>query len=69
VGVKNIIVLATPGKLSRTGLLYVDTGDPALDREFGTSIQVICGYRLAQRKRIGQPAEAVLRTGGTRHGA
>jgi predicted polyphosphate/ATP-dependent NAD kinase len=63
VGIRNIIVLATPGKLSRTGVLYVDTGDPALDREFGTSIQVICGYRLAQRKRIGQPVETDCRNG------
>jgi len=32
--------------------LYVDSGDPALDREFGESIQVISGYRIAQRKKI-----------------
>jgi predicted polyphosphate/ATP-dependent NAD kinase len=53
-GIRNIIVLATPGKLSRTPTLYVDTGDSALDRQFGTSIQVICGYRIAQRKKIHQ---------------
>jgi predicted polyphosphate/ATP-dependent NAD kinase len=68
VGIRNIIILATPGKLSRTGVLYVDTGDAALDREFGTSIQVICGYRLAQRKRIGLPADADSRIPGAQPG-
>jgi predicted polyphosphate/ATP-dependent NAD kinase len=53
--VKKIIVVATPHKLRETPLLYVDSGDPALDREFGNSIQVISGYRIAQRKKIHQP--------------
>ena len=56
VGTENTIVVATPGKLAGTPTLYVDTGDPALDRQFGTSVQVVCGYRLAQRKRISQSA-------------
>ena len=55
-GVKHIIVVATSHKLQETPELLVDTGDPELDREFGESIQVICGYRIAQRKRIRQPA-------------
>ncbi|MCK9581288.1 MAG: ATP-NAD kinase family protein [Methanoregula sp.] len=55
-GVGHIIVVATSHKLQETPELLVDTGDPELDREFGESIQVICGYRLAQRKRIRQPA-------------
>jgi len=54
-GLKNIIVVATPHKLRETPLLYVDSGDPALDREFGNSVQVISGYRMAQRKKIHQP--------------
>jgi predicted polyphosphate/ATP-dependent NAD kinase len=51
-GLKNLIVVATPHKLRETPSLYVDSGDPALDREFGESIQVISGYRIAQRKKI-----------------
>jgi predicted polyphosphate/ATP-dependent NAD kinase len=52
VGLRNLIVAATPHKLRETPFLYVDSGDPALDREFGESIQVISGYRIAQRKKI-----------------
>jgi predicted polyphosphate/ATP-dependent NAD kinase len=53
VGIHKIIVVATPHKLAQTPCLYVDSGDAALDREFGDSIQVISGYRIAQRKKIG----------------
>lgn len=52
VGMKNIIVVATPHKLAELPELYLDSGDPALDAEFGDSIQVISGYRIAQRKKI-----------------
>jgi predicted polyphosphate/ATP-dependent NAD kinase len=52
VGVKKVIVVATPHKLTQTTVLYVDTGDPALDREFGEYVSVISGYRIAQRKRL-----------------
>ena len=52
IGIKNIIVIATPHKLAELPFLYVDSGDPDLDREFGDSIQVISGYRIAQRKKI-----------------
>lgn len=55
VGLSNLIVVATPGKLAATPLLYVDSGDPMLDREIGDSLPVISGYRVAQRKRIVHP--------------
>jgi predicted polyphosphate/ATP-dependent NAD kinase len=54
-GIKKIIVVATPHKLAETPLLYVDSGDPSLDLEFGDSVQVISGYRMAQRKKIHRP--------------
>jgi predicted polyphosphate/ATP-dependent NAD kinase len=54
-GLSNLIVVATPGKLAATPLLYVDSGDPELDREVGDSLQVISGYRIAQRKRVVHP--------------
>ena len=50
VGIHNIILAATPHKLRETPLLYIDTGDPALNETFGGSIQVVSGYRIAQRK-------------------
>jgi predicted polyphosphate/ATP-dependent NAD kinase len=52
IGIKNLIVIATPHKLAEIRHLYIDAGDPDLDREFGDSIQVISGYRIAQRKKI-----------------
>jgi len=55
VGIRNIIVVATPHKLRETPLLYVDSGDPFLDRSFGDTIQVVSGYRMAQRRKIFQP--------------
>jgi len=54
-GMENIIVVATPYKLSHTPVLYIDTGDPALNTSFGNYIRVISGYRIAQRKRLFQP--------------
>jgi predicted polyphosphate/ATP-dependent NAD kinase len=54
VGISNIIVVATPHKLRETPVLYVDSGDPVLDAEFGDSVLVTSGYRMAQRKRIYQ---------------
>lgn len=53
IGVENVIVVATPYKLSETPLLFFDTGDRELDMAFGEYISVISGYRIAQRKRIG----------------
>ena len=52
VGIRNIIVVATPHKLRETPVLYVDTGDSALDAEFGDTVLVVSGYRMAHRKRI-----------------
>lgn len=57
VGIQKIIVVATPHKLRETPVLYVDSGDPVLDHEFGNSVQVISGYRMAQRKKIHQSPE------------
>ena len=55
-GINNIIVVATPHKLRETPVLYVDSGDPALDAEFGDTVLVVSGYRMAQRRKIYQPA-------------
>jgi len=55
VGRENLIIVATPHKLRETPVLYVDSGDAVLDTEFGDTIQVISGYRMAQRKRIYRP--------------
>jgi predicted polyphosphate/ATP-dependent NAD kinase len=52
IGIKKLIVIATPHKLAQIPQLYIDSGDATLDREFGDSIQVISGYRIAQRKKI-----------------
>ena len=53
IGIKKVIVVATPHKLAQTPRLYIDSGEAGLDREFGDFIQVISGYRIAQRKKIG----------------
>lgn len=53
IGVENIIVVATPHKLSGTPVLFLDTGDPELDTAFGSHLSVISGYHIAQRKPIG----------------
>jgi predicted polyphosphate/ATP-dependent NAD kinase len=55
VGTASIIVVATPHKLRETPQLYIDSGDPVLDKDFGDSIQVVSGYRMAQRRKIFQP--------------
>jgi predicted polyphosphate/ATP-dependent NAD kinase len=55
VGIGNIIVVATPHKLRETPVLYVDSGDSSFDAEFGETVLVVSGYRMAQRKRIYQP--------------
>jgi len=54
VGIPRVIVVATPHKLKETPALYVDSGDPEIDAGFGPSVQVISGYRIAQRKKIRQ---------------
>ncbi len=55
VGIANLIIVATPHKLRETPLLYVDSGDSSLDAAFGDTVQVVSGYRMAQRKHIYQP--------------
>lgn len=52
VGTENIIIVATPHKLSETPKLRVDTGDAELDKKLSGFRQVICGYRIAQRKKV-----------------
>jgi predicted polyphosphate/ATP-dependent NAD kinase len=56
VGIPNVIIVATPHKLRETPVLYIDTGDPALNESFGGSVQVVSGYRIAQRKKIHRSA-------------
>jgi len=45
IGKENIIVIATPHKLSTLKVLRVDTGDPQLDKEFRGHFRVITDYR------------------------
>jgi predicted polyphosphate/ATP-dependent NAD kinase len=52
VGKKNIMVLATPHKLSLTPILKVDTGDPQLDEELRGYIPVITGYLQTRMVRV-----------------
>ena len=52
VGPANVIVLATPHKLSETPILMVDTGSDLLDEKLSGYISVVCGYRMAQRKEL-----------------
>lgn len=54
IGIENIIVIATPQKLSETPLIFVDTGDADLDTAFGEYVSVISGYRIARRMKIGK---------------
>lgn len=54
VGIDNIIVVATPSKLSATPILRVDTGDKNLDREFAEKgyMIVVTGYRIMKAVKI-----------------
>jgi predicted polyphosphate/ATP-dependent NAD kinase len=52
IGLENVIVLATPHKLSETPFLLVDTGSEALDERLSGYLSVICDYRMAQRKEV-----------------
>ncbi|PKL60360.1 MAG: ATP-NAD kinase [Methanomicrobiales archaeon HGW-Methanomicrobiales-4] len=49
-GIDALIVVATPAKLQQTPVLYVDTGDEKMNLCFDSTILVICGYAMAQRK-------------------
>ncbi|MFH1403619.1 MAG: ATP-NAD kinase family protein [Candidatus Altiarchaeota archaeon] len=51
-GVRNIIIVATPHKLSETRYLRVDTGDACLDKELSGYQRVVIGYQMAQRKDV-----------------
>ncbi|MBI0584061.1 MAG: ATP-NAD kinase family protein [Methanomassiliicoccus sp.] len=48
VGVRNIMVLATPFKLRETKTLRVDTGDEALDEQLRGYGKVLIGYGIQQ---------------------
>ena len=54
IGIDNIIVVATPSKLSATPLIRVDTGDRELDKLFSMKEQmlVLIGYRLMRVVKI-----------------
>jgi len=52
IGLENVIVLATPHKLSETPFLLVDTGSEELDERLSGYLSVICDYRMAQRKEV-----------------
>ncbi len=53
-GVDSLIVIASEAKLKNTKSLYIDTGDPELNKKFGDSVRVICGYRMAIRSQLNQ---------------
>jgi len=52
VGAQNMIIVSSPHKLAELDRLFVDTGDPELDRALSGSRQVVTGYRIAQRKEV-----------------
>ena len=52
VGIENVIVLATPHKLSETPFLLVDTGSEELDELLNGYMSIVSGYRMAQRKEV-----------------
>ncbi len=52
IGSKNVMVPATPQKLSMTPALKVDTGDTKLDEEFRGYIKVITGYRQSRMVKV-----------------
>ncbi len=54
VGLNNIIIVATPHKLSSLTFLRVDTGDPELDAKLkGRYVKIITGYHEKTIKKIG----------------
>lgn len=52
VGVDNIVIASTPHKLMHTPVLFVDTGDAALNRELAGIHQVVVGCGIAVNKEI-----------------
>ncbi|PWR71629.1 ATP-NAD kinase family protein [Methanospirillum lacunae] len=51
-GTGALIVVATPAKLQHTPVLYIDTGDPEMNTQFGETLLVICGMEMAQRVKL-----------------
>ncbi len=39
-----ILIVATPGKLRKLRVLYIDTGDRELDKKFSGYYKALCGY-------------------------
>lgn len=48
VGIRNVVIIATPNKMRDTKVLRVDTGDPDLDDELRGYSKVVIGYGLQQ---------------------
>lgn len=57
VGLENIIIVATPYKLSTLKGLRVDTGDPELDMQFKGFLKVITGYGEKELVKVLTPGE------------
>lgn len=56
IGLEDVVIICTPGKLRRTPLLRIDTGDDNLDREFRSReyLTVVTGYRTMKLCKIAQ---------------
>ncbi len=52
VGVKNIIIVSTPGKVSSLAQLRVDTHDETLDQDLAGFRQVVIGYRESRMIKV-----------------
>jgi predicted polyphosphate/ATP-dependent NAD kinase len=54
IGIRNMILAATPAKLARTPVLRFDTGDPGLDSELAALgyLPVVVGYRCQRLVKI-----------------
>jgi len=62
IGTRNVLVVATPGKLAATPVLRIDTGDEALDEEFRKKeyLFVVVGYRTTKLHPLGSVTSGVL---------
>ncbi len=52
IGADNINIVATPQKLARTPRLFVQTGEPELDREISGFRKILMGYRTWEMRMI-----------------
>jgi predicted polyphosphate/ATP-dependent NAD kinase len=54
IGIDNIIVISTPGKLANTPVIRVDSGDKTLDKQFSELefMMVVVGYRMSRVVKI-----------------